>query len=212
MSWTAFAKRYGRLQTNAALPITKFSSHINANSSKYQKQLYKNLLDCNCWQNVGANSVLYRKNSVIFRKYSWLLRTNLAHGNTKTLSKYGIKRCQKSNVAFALVSHTSQFHTSSKQASTRLTPAEATNMLRKHEYTTEEDWLGPQTDNSPVKSFDMNSLRSNNPTEDAHSEAILRVGTAAPNGMLFGIFDGHGGAACGQVSQYFKIYRNRPIY
>ena len=45
----------------------------------------------------------------------------------------------------------------------------------------------------------MNSIRSNNPTEDAHSEAIIRFGTTAPNGMLFGIFDGHGGAACGQV-------------
>ena len=81
----------------------------------------------------------------------------------------------------------------------RLTPIEATNILRKNEYTTEEHWLGVEADNCPVKSFDMNSLRSNNPTEDAHAEAILRVGMASPNAMLFGIFDGHGGAACGQV-------------
>ena len=81
----------------------------------------------------------------------------------------------------------------------RLTPIEATNILRKSEYTTEERWLGQEDGNCPAKSFDMNSLRSNNPSEDAHAEAILRVGTVSPNAMLFGIFDGHGGAACGQV-------------
>ena len=37
------------------------------------------------------------------------------------------------------------------------------------------------------------------PCEDSHSEAIIRVGSKFPNGMLFGVFDGHGGAACGQV-------------
>jgi len=46
-----------------------------------------------------------------------------------------------------------------------------------------------------IKSFDMNTLQSNNPIEDAHAEATVKNGS----GMLLGIFDGHGGAACGQV-------------
>ena len=49
----------------------------------------------------------------------------------------------------------------------------------------------------PVKSFDTNTLQSNNPIEDSHAEALMTSGSAG--GMLFGIFDGHGGAACGQV-------------
>ena len=60
--------------------------------------------------------------------------------------------------------------------------------LRANEYTNTD--LPP----GPVKSYDMNTLRSNNPIEDAHSEALLWNG-----GYLFGIYDGHGGAACGQV-------------
>jgi len=71
----------------------------------------------------------------------------------------------------------------------KLTPAEVTNILRANEYTETDLPTGP------VKSFDMNTLQSNNPIEDSHAEAILTMG----NGLLFGIFDGHGGAACGQV-------------
>jgi len=71
----------------------------------------------------------------------------------------------------------------------KLTPAEVTNILRANEYSCNE------LPNGAVKSFDMNTLQSNSPIEDAHSEAHLKSGS----GMLFGIFDGHGGAACGQV-------------
>jgi len=71
----------------------------------------------------------------------------------------------------------------------KLAPAEVTNILRANEYTSND------LPHGPVKSFDMNTLQSNNPIEDSHSEAVLTVG----NGLLFGVFDGHGGAACGQV-------------
>ena len=192
------------------MPVAKFSSHINAKCLKSDQQWSNKLYGCHCLQNIGGEVVLYRKISPKFRKSSCSVWTKIAYGNQNSLCKYGIKTgCQKCTNGLALVNHNTHFHTSSTYASTRLTPAEATNILRKHEYTTEEPWMGPETGNSPVKAFDMNSIRSNNPTEDAHSEAILRVGTAAPNGMLFGIFDGHGGAACGQVGKYFKIYRVR---
>jgi len=71
----------------------------------------------------------------------------------------------------------------------KLTPTEVTNILRNNEYS--------KTDlpDGPIKAFEMNSLRSNNPVEDAHAEARL----TADGGYLFGIYDGHGGAACGQV-------------
>jgi len=71
----------------------------------------------------------------------------------------------------------------------KLAPAEVTSILRGNEYSSTD------LPHGPVKSFDMNTLQSNNPIEDSHSEAVLTVG----EGMLFGIFDGHGGAACGQV-------------
>ena len=77
---------------------------------------------------------------------------------------------------------------SPSQYQAKLTPAEVTLMLRANEYTNSDLPTGP------VKSYDMNTLRSNNPIEDAHSEALLWNG-----GYLFGIYDGHGGAACGQV-------------
>jgi pyruvate dehydrogenase phosphatase len=77
---------------------------------------------------------------------------------------------------------------SPNQYQAKLTPAEVTGILRANEYTNTELPSGP------VKSYDMNTLRSNNPTEDAHTEARLSNG-----GYLFGIYDGHGGAACGQV-------------
>lgn len=96
----------------------------------------------------------------------------------------------RSNVKFHN-SKNSQFHTSlpnSYQA--KLTPAEVSAMLRGNEYSISD--LPP----GPVKSFETNTLRSNNPTEDSHSEAIVSNG----EGYLFGIYDGHGGAACGQVT------------
>lgn len=78
---------------------------------------------------------------------------------------------------------------SHQQYQAKLAPNEVTNILRANEYTHTD--LPP----GPVKSFDMNTLQSNNPIEDAHAEALL----ANNGGVLFGIFDGHGGAACGQV-------------
>lgn len=77
---------------------------------------------------------------------------------------------------------------SPSQYQAKLTPAEVTVTLRANEYTNSDLPTGP------IKSYDMNTLRSNNPIEDAHSEALLWNG-----GYLFGIYDGHGGAACGQV-------------
>jgi len=86
-------------------------------------------------------------------------------------------------------------------AGARLSPQEVTETLRRNEFTSGEQFIaaGAGNENCPVKSFDTNTLRSNLPTEDAHAEAIIRFGSKAPNAMLFGIFDGHGGAACGQV-------------
>ena len=205
VSWTALAQKYRLLQSNVVLPIAKFSSRINAKCAMFDKQCSNRLFGCHCFQNIGAESVLSMRGSLVFRKYSCIVWTKIDYGKQSNLSKYSITGCQKCTDGFPLVKHRSRFHTSSKHTSTRLTPAEATNILRKHEYTTEEPWMGPETGNSPVKAFDMNSIRSNNPTEDAHSEAILRVGTAAPNGMLFVIFDGHGGAACGQVRKIAAI-------
>merc|ERR1719154_85320 len=75
------------------------------------------------------------------------------------------------------------------QYQAKLTPAEVTSVLRANEYSS------TSLPHGPVKSFDMNTLQSNNPIEDAHSEGVVTVG----DGLLFGIFDGHGGAACGQV-------------
>ena len=46
---------------------------------------------------------------------------------------------------------------------------------------------------SPVKSYDKNVLPSNTPCEDSHAEANF------DEGMMFGVFDGHGGHYCGQV-------------
>jgi pyruvate dehydrogenase phosphatase len=84
-----------------------------------------------------------------------------------------------------------KFHTSlPSRYQAKLTPAEVTAMLRGNEYTNSD--LPP----GPVKSFETNCLRSNNPVEDSHSEAIVSNG----EGYLFGIYDGHGGAACGQVT------------
>ena len=46
---------------------------------------------------------------------------------------------------------------------------------------------------APVKSYDKNVLASNSPCEDSHAEANF------DDGMMFGVFDGHGGHYCGQV-------------
>lgn len=90
-----------------------------------------------------------------------------------------------------LISKRSLGLSSSHLYQAKLTPAEVTNILRANEYTNTD--LPP----GPVKSFDTNTLQSNNPIEDSHAEAVMTSGSNG--GLLFGIFDGHGGAACGQV-------------
>ncbi|XP_068158687.1 LOW QUALITY PROTEIN: pyruvate dehydrogenase [acetyl-transferring]-phosphatase 1, mitochondrial [Drosophila tropicalis] len=47
-----------------------------------------------------------------------------------------------------------------------------------------------------IRSYETNQLGSNTPCEDSRTEASLLY---RPNGFICGIFDGHGGAACGQV-------------
>ncbi|KAJ8667965.1 hypothetical protein QAD02_009628 [Eretmocerus hayati] len=71
----------------------------------------------------------------------------------------------------------------------RLTPQEVTDILQANEFT--KDFIGP----SSVKSYDSNQLASNNPIEDTRSEARC----LQTNGILLGVFDGHGGTACAQV-------------
>ena len=74
---------------------------------------------------------------------------------------------------------------------TKMSPAEVTKRLKANEFTKKDL---PKRPKCSVKSFDINTLESNQPVEDSTAQAIL------PNGaMLFGVFDGHGGAACGQV-------------
>jgi len=107
---------------------------------------------------------------------------NMWRGGGKKLLKSEISEGMGCNVRSLALSFPHMYQA-------KLAPAEVTTILRANEYTNTD--LPP----GPVKSYDMNTLQSNNPIEDSHSEAILKVG----EGMLFGIFDGHGGAACGQV-------------
>ncbi|KAH8400308.1 hypothetical protein KR215_010056 [Drosophila sulfurigaster] len=46
-----------------------------------------------------------------------------------------------------------------------------------------------------IRSYETNQLGSNSPCEDSRTEASL----LHRNGFICGVFDGHGGAACGQV-------------
>ncbi|XP_075229114.1 pyruvate dehydrogenase [acetyl-transferring]-phosphatase 1-like protein, mitochondrial [Lycorma delicatula] len=71
----------------------------------------------------------------------------------------------------------------------RLSPQEVTAILRSNEHSQEFTVTGS------VKSYDSNQLSSNQPIEDTRCEARSLL-TA---GMLMGVFDGHGGAACAQV-------------
>ena len=59
-----------------------------------------------------------------------------------------------------------------------------------NEYTSGEQFISQDTvtggdASCPVKSFDMNVLRSNNPIEDSHAEAIIRLGSKVPTYFLF---------------------------
>ncbi|XP_046669028.1 pyruvate dehydrogenase [acetyl-transferring]-phosphatase 1, mitochondrial [Homalodisca vitripennis] len=88
------------------------------------------------------------------------------------------------------VNQCSHYHSSSQlRAQPRLTPQEVTDILRQNEHTHEFSAGGS------VKAYDSNQLPSNDPIEDTHAEARCLLTT----GMLLGVFDGHGGAACAQV-------------
>ena len=202
LSWTCLARNYRILQHNSILPTTNLSTYVNSKSSTTTGSdgpytikpktptLKHHLLRC-----------------LTARDYSSIEGNKIRDNKDKSFSNYTfLTGCHKYAHKVSLVKEKRSLHTTSACKSTRLTPTEATNILRKNEYTTDELWTDSGEGNSPVKSFDMNSIRSNNPTEDAHSEAIIRFGTTAPNGMLFGIFDGHGGAACGQVNIRFRIF------
>ena len=195
LSWTGVARNYRILQHNSIIPSPHLSLYINSKS-------------CNAPCKTATYTKTPKETNIKphhpgcqnVRHYSRMVWKQLPDENENSFSKYiWVSGCQNRVKKVPLVKQKSNFHKSSACKSTRLTPTEATNILRKNEYTTDELWTDSGKGYSPVKSFDMNSIRSNNPTEDAHSEAIIRFGTTAPNGMLFGIFDGHGGAACGQV-------------
>ena len=78
---------------------------------------------------------------------------------------------------------------SSSLLQTKMTPAEVNKKLRAKEFNHKELLMGP------IKYFDTNTLDSNSPSEDSQAEAYINHN----GGQLFGIFDGHGGWACGQV-------------
>lgn len=97
----------------------------------------------------------------------------------------------------------------------KLTPQDVTEIIRANEFTINQlDGVNTEAnhkrhilpdpeleDEGPslkgaVKSYDANTLGSNKPSEDSHAEALIK---SSETGSLFGIFDGHGGAACGQV-------------
>jgi len=83
-------------------------------------------------------------------------------------------------------------------AGTKLTPAAVSEILRKEEFSSGD--LYPEGMSS-VRFFETNTLASNRPLEDSHSEAILHPSKPNdPPGMLFGVYDGHGGASCGIVT------------
>lgn len=74
--------------------------------------------------------------------------------------------------------------------SPRLTPQQVTSILRMNESIIEPG-------HGPVKYFETNKLQSNNPIEDRKKEAKLNDNEF--HKYLFGVFDGHAGAACGQA-------------
>lgn len=59
--------------------------------------------------------------------------------------------------------------------------------------------INPKT--ASVVRMDINTVASNNPCEDYHSEHLV------DNGVIVGIYDGHGGAECGAlVAKYIGAY------
>ena len=78
---------------------------------------------------------------------------------------------------------------SSPQMQAKMTPAEVTKILTAKEFTHKMSSKGP------VKYFDTNTFDSNSPSEDSQAVGVIDYN----KGMLFGIFDGHGGTSCGKV-------------
>lgn len=72
-----------------------------------------------------------------------------------------------------------------------LSPQQVTSLLCANESTREAKIQGVNV----VRGFDSNQLASNNPIEDRRSQATM----LQTDGMLFGVFDGHGGCACAQA-------------
>ncbi|ESO07882.1 hypothetical protein HELRODRAFT_98081 [Helobdella robusta] len=70
-----------------------------------------------------------------------------------------------------------------------LSPAQVTSMLTSNQATHHYPVGGP------VTRFDSSQLSSNNPIEDRRAVGKL----VQTGGLLFGVFDGHGGAACAQA-------------
>lgn len=70
----------------------------------------------------------------------------------------------------------------------KLSPYDVNCILRANEHT--QDFVG-----GSVKCYDSNQLASNSPIEDSRTEGTC----VHTSGLLVGIFDGHGGAACSQV-------------
>ncbi|GAB0100908.1 pyruvate dehydrogenase [Sergentomyia squamirostris] len=71
----------------------------------------------------------------------------------------------------------------------KLSPHDVNLILRANEFT-------KNFTEGPVRYFDSNQLASNSPMEDARTEGSCLY----TSGMLLGVFDGHGGSACAQVS------------
>lgn len=84
-----------------------------------------------------------------------------------------------------------RFHTSKEPRSSfaKLSPQDVDTILRANEFTQDFPSGGS------VKSYDSNQLASNSPMEDTRAEAKCLL----TSGLLLGVFDGHGGAACAQV-------------
>lgn len=99
------------------------------------------------------------------------------------------KVCSKINVSTNIVCYHSITTSSKTLLQTKLTPQEVTSILRANEFSLEIE------NHTSVKSYDSNQLPSNKPIEDTRCEAKCLLTT----GVLLGVFDGHGGAACAQV-------------
>lgn len=86
------------------------------------------------------------------------------------------------------------------QEASKITPQAVSAVLRGEEFASGDLFAEGF---SPVRYFDTNKLLSNDPIEDSHSETLLHPPSdrqGDPPSMLFGIYDGHGGASCGIVT------------